>query len=97
MAGSKVNFEWDVRKAKINAAKHGVEFEVAKGVFSDQNAIIETDPNDAIEVRWRIIGLGTGNVLFVVFTEPDDETIRIISARRANRHEQDRYFRQALP
>ena len=92
-----MEFVWDEQKAKLNLAKHGVDFETAKGVFGDPNALIELDEDDPSEERWRAIGLVEGSVLFVVFTERDENLIRIISARRANRHEQDRYYRQAFP
>ena len=92
-----MEFVWDEQKAKLNLAKHGVDFETAKGVFGDPNALIELDESDPGEDRWRTIGLVGDWVLFVVFTERGDDLIRIISARRADRHEQDRYYRQAFP
>jgi uncharacterized DUF497 family protein len=91
-----LKFEWDERKAGINRAKHGVTFEAAKDVFRDPFALTEPD-RDEVEERWRIIGLIQTGVLFVVYTERSGGTIRIISARRATRHEQDRYNRQAFP
>ncbi len=91
-----MEFEWDEHKADRNLAKHGVSFEAAKGVFRDPFALTEPD-DEPTEERWRIIGLAQPGVLFVVFTERNGGVIRIISARRANRHEQDRYYRQALP
>lgn len=91
-----MEFEWDEHKADRNLAKHGVGFEAAKGVFRDPFALTEPDDEPA-EERWRIIGLAQTGVLFVVFTERSGGVIRIISARRANRHEQDRYYRQAFP
>jgi uncharacterized protein len=87
-------FEWDDAKAESNAYKHGVTFEEATGVFDDLNALIEPD-DDEPEERDTTIGLAFGNLLFVVSTDRSYR-IRIISARRANRHEQDRYYRQAL-
>jgi uncharacterized DUF497 family protein len=92
-----LDFVWDEQKAKLNLAKHGVDFATAKGVFGDPNALIEFDEGDPSEDRWRTIGLVEGRVLFVVFTDKDEDLIRIISARRATRHEQDRYYRQAFP
>ena len=92
-----MKFEWDERKAVINLAKHGVTFEAAKDVFRDPFALTELDRDEAVEERWRIIGLTQTGVLFVVFTERSGGAIRIISARRATRHEQDRYYRQAFP
>ncbi len=93
-----MDFDWDDDKAISNLAKHGVAFETAKEVFSDPNALIEVDHSSFDEERWRNIGLGGGDVLFIVHTERDDgDIVRIISARRATKNEQNRYYRQALP
>jgi uncharacterized protein len=90
-----VRFEWDDAKALSNERKHGVTFEAARDVLDDSRALIE--PDDAThEERWRHIGQSSSGILFVVVTERGTRT-RIIMARRADRHEQDRYVRQALP
>ncbi len=89
-----VQFEWDLKKAESNLAKHGVSFEIARGVFADPFAIDRTDDrNRQEEERWVTIGLVAGYLLYVVYTERNDR-IRLISARQATRNEQDDYFRQ---
>ncbi|MGQ0672904.1 MAG: BrnT family toxin [Hyphomicrobium sp.] len=50
----------------------------------------------AVEERWQTIGMDIDRILVVVWTERYENRIRIISARKANRKEQDRYYRQAL-
>ena len=90
-------FEWDSAKARRNLAKHGVDFEVAKDVFLDRAGITDSDDSDCEEERWRIIGLVGGKLLFVVFTEPDDDVIRIISAREASKREERLYYGQTAP
>lgn len=83
----KLKFEWDKSKAKDNDAKHGVSFSLAKGVFNDSFAIeFLDDRQDYGEERFVIIGLAGGHVLYVAYTERND-VIRIISARRATKHE----------
>lgn len=84
-------------KARRNIAKHGVDFEVAKEAFLDRVALIEIDDSDPDEERWRIIGRAGGRLLFVAFTEPDDDVIRIISAREASKREERRYYGQEGP
>jgi len=87
-------FAWDPAKARANLAKHGVSFEQARLAFDDPLAIEEVDPHPH-EDRVRLIGLADGTVLFVVYTELDDDgalVIRIISAREATRHEKKRYY-----
>ena len=90
-------YEWDPNKAAANDKKHGVSFDEAVLALTDPAALVQADYSDPNEERWRTTGMGASRVLFVVTTEPDDATIRIISARKANRHEQNDYYRQALP
>ena len=82
--------EWDAAKADRNARKHGVRFEEAATVFSDPLALIiedESHPENA-----RIIGESlAARILLVVFIERDRDVVRLISARRATRHERRRY------
>jgi uncharacterized protein len=87
-----MEFEWDPEKAETNVRKHGISFELAKSAFSDPFAL---DLADEFEDELRSILLGTaeGIVLFVVYTERPPAT-RIISARRANKHEQNRYYHE---
>jgi uncharacterized DUF497 family protein len=91
-----LEFEWDDAKAIDNYARHGVSFEVAQKVFTDPFAVERIDDRqDYGEERLIIIGLVDGQVLFVVYTERA-ERLRLISARRATRHEQDDYFRRTI-
>lgn len=82
--------EWDGRKAEQNGRKHGVTFEEAATVFANPLALIiedESQPENA-----RIIGESLARrVLLVVFTERDHDLVRLISARRATRHERRRH------
>ena len=62
-------------------------------VFGDANAIEEYDARAArAEERWLLIGMAEERILVVVYTMRENR-IRIISARRATRHEQDVYYR----
>ena len=90
-----MKFEWDEAKAKSNFRAHGVSFELAKTVFEDAFAVDRIDNREAYgEERFVIIGIAEGQVLlFVAYTERGERT-RIISARRATKHEQDFYFQQ---
>ena len=89
-----MHFEWDDAKAASNYAKHGVSFARARLVFSDPFGMGEYDDrSDYGEERFTRIGMVEGTLFFVSYTERDDR-IRIISARRATKHEQDHYYRQ---
>ena len=85
-------FTWDPTKAASNLRKHGVAFEEALTVFGDPLARIHDDPNHSErEGREIIVGHSTrGRLLLVSFTERV-AMIRIISARRATRHERQDY------
>jgi len=88
-------FTWDEEKNKINVKKHGVSFEQAAMVFNDEQKLEKYDIVHSIyEDRSIVIGQAEGNVLFVVNTEIDKETTRIISARKANKKERGIYYGQ---
>ncbi len=84
-----MTFEWDENKNKANKKKHGISFEVAVRVFCDPNVIVVPDP-ESREDRWNAIGF-VGALLFVVYTERDNDRIRIISARKATKGEINGY------
>ena len=85
-----MTFEWDNAKAELNGKKHGIRFADTFAVFEDPNALT-TDDNEQSEERLVTIGMDCfGRVLVVVYTWRDDN-LRIISARRANRHEVGQY------
>jgi len=87
-----LKFEWNANKANLNEKKHGVSFEEASSVLSDLLSITINDPlHREDEERWVTIGQSNKRrTLVVVHTERGD-AIRIISARLANTHEQNRY------
>lgn len=91
-----MRFEWDERKNKQNRAKHGVSFDTARLMFDDPRAVSIQDRLDNWEARWQTIGLvGQTVILLVAHTyrddEADEETIRIISARKATPRERGIY------
>jgi uncharacterized DUF497 family protein len=85
-----MSFEWDKAKDELNASKHGIRFADTFAVFEDPSALT-VDDNEQSEERLVTIGMDCfGRVLVVVYTWRDDN-IRIISVRRANRHEVGQY------
>jgi hypothetical protein len=89
--GDNVYFEWDEEKEKINIKKHHISFNLAKKVFNDINRIEIYDIQHSIdEDRYNTIGL-VDDVLFVVYTERQDN-IRLISARLATPQERRLYY-----
>ena len=87
-------FEWDNNKAAANWQKHRVTFDQAIKVFDDPMVLEEIDDReDYGEERINVIGMCNGIILHVTCTERG-ERIRLISARKAEKHEQDDYYRK---
>jgi hypothetical protein len=90
-----VRFIWDERNNDANKRKHGVSFEIALLVFDDPYHLTRQDREVDGETRWQTIGFVNGiQVLLVAHTveeADDEETIRIISARRATPQERKIY------
>ena len=73
--------------------KHGVDFLDAIGAVLDPDRIEDEDTRFVYdEQRTQIIGMAARGILFVVVAYREFDTCRIISARKASRHEQDRYY-----
>ena len=91
---NEIRFEWDESKNRVNQRKHGVSFEEAETVFLDENAIRFIDP-DHSEDEDRFLMLGFSNRLRVLIVShcfrSDDDVVRIISARKADKSEQSDY------
>ncbi|HKS95685.1 MAG TPA: BrnT family toxin [Terriglobia bacterium] len=89
-----MRFEWDEEKARRNLEKHKVSFEQAKRVFDDPHHVSLRDDREP-EERWLTFGLVNGAVVLAVAhtveERENEETIRIISARKATRCERERY------
>ena len=88
---SGVVYEWDDEKNMINHSKHGIFFSDAIRVFDDPNRIVDYDRDHSDEEnRWKVTGM-VDNIIVVIYTDRLDRT-RIISARRANKHERRDYY-----
>lgn len=102
-----MRYEWDERKNRRNQRKHGgISFELAALVFEDERCLVGLDRTDETgDERWHAIGAaqiepGVDAVLLVVHAYREnrhgEEITRIISARRAEKHEIRRYQEQAM-
>lgn len=91
---SLLRFEWDETKNRSNRRKHGVSFEDARTAFLDENARVIPDPERSDdEDRFVLLGLSISlHVLLVCHCyRKEDEVIRIVSARKADRNEIKQY------
>lgn len=86
-----MNFEWDERKNEVNIDKHGFDFADAYRIFDLPMAVELDEHDDYGEDRWIGTGMLDGRVAVVVYTEPDEETTRIISLRKALSYERKNY------
>jgi hypothetical protein len=86
-----MTFEWDESKNRANVRKHGFDFADAEEMF---RSLLIVDPDtreDYREKRWNGVGTIRGRVAYVVFMEPNPETISIISLRKATTREREQY------
>jgi uncharacterized DUF497 family protein len=92
MAG--VKFIWDERKNLINIRKHRFDLARAVPAFSGplRKEYYDDKHSSLVEERFLFAGYAENAVLLVSFTEPDPETIRLISARKAEKYEVEVYY-----
>ena len=94
-----MSFEWDEQKKEINVRKHGSSFVDAYLVFQSPMAIDLDSRSNYIEDRWIGTGMLNGRVVVIVYTEVNEETIRVIFLRKAlspERKQYEQYLRNRL-
>ena len=86
-----MTYEWDPAKAAANAEKHGVDFADAVIALEDDRALTIADPDSDDEDRFVSLGMDpVGRLLVTVFTMRND-SVRVISSRKASKAERNRY------
>ncbi len=88
-----VRIEWDEAKRQTNLRKHGLDFADAEAVFDGHTTTFEDVRADYGERRFLSFGLLAGRVVVIAHSEQED-VIRIISMRKASKHERKSYFSQ---
>ncbi len=86
-----MEFEWDDNKNFLNCKKHGIDFSELRKVFNHPMVATVDSRKDYGEVRWVALGDLDGSIVVLVYTEKKNR-IRLISARRATKNEQNIYF-----
>ena len=87
-----MNFTWDENKRQVNLQKHGIDFEDVVEIFNGPMLTRLDTREDYGEDRWIGIGIIKQRVIVVAYTERNNgDTIRIISARKALKHEEKFY------
>jgi uncharacterized DUF497 family protein len=97
MAQQELEFEWDEAKAKLNLEKHGVSFLTAAAIFLNERLERIDDREDYWERRWIALGRADTEIYRVVYTWRGESLVRIISAQRASKDEQEIYYREIFP
>ena len=95
-----LRFGWDERKNAQNRRKHGISFEEAQTVFFDEQALLIADPDHSQqEERFILLGLSSALRTLVVCHcyGQEGDVIRLISARRADRQEREKYENRWTP
>ncbi|MGA9039514.1 MAG: BrnT family toxin [Terriglobales bacterium] len=86
-----LKFEWDEAKNRANIRKHGFHFAEAEEMFRGALLVRPDTAEDYGEERWVGIGMIQGRAAFVAFAERSQDTIRIISLRKADHEEREQY------
>jgi len=86
-----MKFEWDERKRQTNIAKHGFDFVDVEEVFGNPLYTVKDSRFDYGELRFLTLGILFGRIVAISHTE-NDEVIRIISFRKADKNEQQTYI-----
>ena len=88
-----MRFSWDEQKRRTNIVRHGIDFVDAAAVFETETHTKLDNRFDYGEVRFLTIGMVNGRILAVSHSE-EEGLIRIISVRKAEKHEQETYFKK---
>lgn len=89
-----MRYEWDETKRRINLQQHGIDFADMPNLFIGEIVVLEDDRYDYGEIRFLAFGLLAGRLIAVAYTERGEDVVRLISARKANKHETNQYYDQ---
>ncbi|MCM2503023.1 BrnT family toxin [Aureimonas altamirensis] len=95
--GKLPSFDWHMAKAQGNLTKHGVAFEAVKGFEFDTALYVEDNRTEYGEVRVSATGFIGDRLHVLIFTLREPDVVWVISLRKANRRESDRYVAFATP
>jgi uncharacterized DUF497 family protein len=89
-----MRYEWDETKWRINLQQHGIDFADVPSLFAGEIVVLEDDRHEYGERRFLAFGLLSGRLIAVAYTERGEDVIRLISARKASKHEAKQYYDQ---
>ena len=85
-----MSYEFDLAKSSSNKNKHGIDFIEAQAIWNDERRL-ETTAQSATEPRIQVLG-SIGDKVWSAFITHRNESIRIISVRRAREEEEKKYY-----
>jgi uncharacterized DUF497 family protein len=85
-----VQIEFDTEKHRQTLIERGLDFARAAEVFAGRHFTAEDLRDDYSELRYITVGMLGGRMVVMVWT-PRGEARRMISMRKANEREQERY------
>jgi uncharacterized DUF497 family protein len=89
-----MRFEWDEAKRRANLKRHGFDFQRVEEVFANETSFtIEDDRFNYVEIRFLTLGVLDGRVVAIAHTETDEVT-RVISLRKASKHEEEIFYKE---
>ena len=86
-----MKFEWDEARNRANIRKHALDFADAEEMFRGLRVVNPDTQEEYGERRWTGVGSICARIVYLVFTEPGPDTVRIISLRKAGSRERKRY------
>ena len=89
-----MRFTWDQQKRRENIRKHGIDFVDVVAIFDSLRLVRRDDRDDYGEDRWVSMGYLGDVPIVVVYTEEGDDTVRLISAREATKHESKAFHKK---
>ena len=91
-----MKFEWDEKKHQTNIKKHGITFDQAALAFFDplRKEYYDDGHSNFDEERYILLGYALNCILLISFTEPEPDMFRIISARKANKIEEEELYNE---
>jgi hypothetical protein len=88
-----MQYLWDEAKRQSNLKRHRLDFRDAQIVFDDLTLTFEDDRFHYDEQRFITIGLLSGEFVVIAHTEENEDMTRIISMRKATKHEEIIFFK----
>jgi uncharacterized protein len=86
-------FEWDEKKRQSNLIKHRVDFKDARKIFKGITLTFQDNRYDYGEQRYITMGLLSEIVVVIAHVEVND-IVRIISMRKASKHESKLFYKR---